>query len=345
MKYKILGKTGVRVSEVCLGAMTFGDEWGPFGANKEESKKVFDAFVEAGGNFVDTANLYTSGTSERYLGEFMGTEREKIVLATKYTNSMPTGDPNSAGNHRKNLVQSLDASLKRLKTDYIDLYWVHCWDFMSSVESVMRALDDAVRSGKVLYVGISDAPAWIVSRANTMAELRGWSPFVALQVEYSLAERTVERELLPMADALDLTVTPWGPLKGGTLTGKYLDKKADSNARYNTELAMGFYSESERVNEIAREVIRIAKDLGKTPAQVALAWLKTRGSNILPIIGAKSVAQLRDNLGYLDVNLSESQINSLNSVSSIEMGFPFDFMTSPMAKNVMYAGMREAIEV
>lgn len=345
MKYKILGKTGVRVSEVCLGAMTFGDEWGPFGANKEESRKVFDAFVEAGGNFVDTANLYTNGTSEKFLGEFMGTQRERIVLATKYTNSMPTGDPNSAGNHRKNLVQSLDASLKRLKTDYIDLYWIHCWDFMSSVESVMRALDDAVRSGKVLYVGISDAPAWIVSRANTMAELRGWSPFVALQVEYSLAERTVERELLPMAKELDLTVTPWGPLKGGTLTGKYLDKNADVNARYNTELAKGLYSESERVNLIAREVIRIAKDLDKTPAQVALAWLKTRGPNILPIIGAKSVAQLHDNLGYLDVDLTETHINSLNSVSAIEMGFPFDFMTSPMAKNVMYAGMREAIEV
>lgn len=345
MKYKILGTTGVRVSEVCLGAMTFGDEWGPFGANKAESKKIYDAFVEAGGNFIDTANLYTSGTSEKFLGEFMRTEREKIVLATKYTNSMPTGDPNSAGNHRKNLVQSLDASLKRLKTDYIDLYWVHCWDFMSSVESVMRALDDAVRSGKVLYVGISDAPAWIVSQANTMAQLRGWSPFAALQIEYSLAERTVERELLPMAEAFGLTVTPWGPLKGGTLTGKYLDKKADANARYNTELAKGLYTETERVNDIAREVIKIANDLGKTPAQVALAWLKTRGSNILPIIGAKSVDQLHDNLGYLEVELNETQINTLNAISAIELGFPHDFMTSPMARNVMYAGMREAIEV
>jgi aryl-alcohol dehydrogenase-like predicted oxidoreductase len=345
MKYKILGNTGMRVSEVCLGAMTFGDEWGPFGANKAESKKVYDAFVEAGGNFIDTANLYTNGTSEKYLGEFMGSEREKIVLATKYTNSFPTGDPNSAGNHRKNMVQSLDASLKRLKTDYIDLYWIHCWDFMSSVESVMRALDDVVRSGKILYVGISDAPAWIVSQANTMAQLRGWSPFAALQIEYSLAERTVERELLPMAEAFGLTVTPWSPLKGGTLTGKYLDQKADANARYNTDLAKGLYSESERVNGIAREVIRIAKDIDKSPAQVALAWLKSRGSNILPIIGAKSVAQLHDNLGYLDVNLSETQLNTLNAVSAIEMGFPHDFMSSPMVKNVAYAGMREAIEV
>lgn len=345
MKYKILGKTGMRVSEVCLGAMTFGDEWGPFGANKQESQKVFDAFVDAGGNFVDTANLYTNGTSEKFVGDFMGSKREKIVLATKYTNSFPTGDPNSAGNHRKNLVQSLDASLKRLKTDYIDLYWIHCWDFMSSIESVMRALDDAVRSGKVLYVGISDAPAWVVSRANTIAELRGWSPFAALQIEYSLAERTVERELLPMARELDLTVTPWGPLKGGTLTGKYLDKKADSTSRYNTDLAKGLYTESERINGIAREVIRIAGEIGKTPARVALAWLKTRGSNILPIIGAKSVAQLHDNLGFLEFDLTESQVDTLNAVSAIEMGFPTDFLSSPMVQNVAYAGMREAIVV
>lgn len=344
MKYKILGKTGMRVSEVCLGAMTFGEDFGTFGANKEESRKVFDAFVDAGGNFIDTANMYTHGTSEKFLGDFMGEKRERIVLATKYTNSFPTGDPNSAGNHKKNLVQSLDASLKRLKTDYIDLYWIHAWDFMSSVESVMRALDDAVRSGKVLYVGISDAPAWIISRANTMAELRGWSPFAALQIEYSLAERTVERELLPMAKEMNLTVTPWSPLKGGTLTGKYLDKKADADARYNSELAKNFYTESERVNTIAREVVRIAKDIGKSPAQVALAWLKTRGPNILPIIGAKTATQLQDNLGYLDVELTETQINSLDAVSAIEMGFPHEFFNNPMARTVMYAGMREAIE-
>ena len=345
MKYKILGKTGMRVSEVCLGAMTFGDDWGGFGANKEECRKVFDGFVDAGGNFIDTANMYTNGTSEKFLGEFMGEKREKIVLATKYTNSFPTGDPNSAGNHRKNLVQSLDASLKRLKTDYIDLYWVHAWDFMSSVEAVMRALDDAVRSGKILYVGISDAPAWIISQANAIAELRGWSPFAAVQIEYSLAERTVERELLPMAKALGLTVTPWGPLKGGRLTGKYLDEKDAPDHRYNQELAKGLYVENERINAIAREVQRIAKDIGKTPAQVALAWLKTRGSNILPIIGAKNLKQLQDNLGYLEVDLSETQINSLEAVSSIDMGFPHDFYANPMARTVMYAGMREAIEV
>lgn len=344
MKYKILGNTGVRVSEVCLGSMTFGDDWGGFGANKDESRKVFDAFLEAGGNFIDTANMYTNGTSERFLGDFMKTNRERIVLATKYTNSMPTGDPNSAGNHRKNLVQSLDASLKRLNTDYIDLYWVHAWDFMSSVESVMRALDDAVRSGKVLYVGMSDAPAWIIAQANTIADLRGWSPFAAVQIEYSLAERTVERELLPMAKALGLTVTPWSPLKGGQLTGKYLNKKDAPEDRYNQEVSKGFYVENERINGIAREVVRIAGDLGKTPAQVALAWLKTRGSNILPIIGAKTAKQLQDNLGYLDVELSETQTNSLDAISAIEMGFPHDFYENPMARTVMYAGMREAIE-
>ena len=345
MKYKILGRTGVRISELCLGAMTFGEDWGAeLGSKKEESRLIFDAFLEAGGNFIDTANLYTNGTSEKFLGDFMGEKREKIVLATKYTNSFPTGDPNSAGNHRKNLTQSLDASLRRLKTDYIDLYWVHAWDFMSSVESVMRALDDAVRSGKVLYVGISDAPAWIVSQTNTIADLRGWSPFAAVQIEYSLAERTVERELLPMATALGLTVTPWGPLKGGQLTGKYLDEKDAAGHRYNQELAKPLYVESERINSIAREVQRISKAIERTPAQVALAWLKTRGSNILPIIGAKTLKQLQDNLGYLDVDLSETQINSLDAISSIEMGFPLEFYASPMARTVMYAGMREAIE-
>lgn len=345
MKYKILGKTGMRVSEVCLGTMTFGDDWGGFGANKDESRNVFDAFLDAGGNFVDTANLYTNGTSERLLGEFIQGKREKIVLATKYTNAFPAGDPNSAGNHRKNLVQSLDASLKRLNTDYIDLYWVHAWDFMSSVEEVMRALDDAVRSGKVLYVGICNAPAWIISQANTLAALRGWSPFAAVQVEYNLAERTVERELLPMARALGLTVTPWGPLKGGQLTGKYLEPQKDStDNRYNHEITKKFYVESERINAIARAVLRIAGELEKTPAQVALAWLKTRGANILPIIGAKTLMQLQTNLGYLDVDLSEKQINDLNVVSAIDMGFPSEYFDNPMAKSVMYAGMRDVID-
>nr|HMQ54595.1 aldo/keto reductase [Anaerolineae bacterium] len=220
MRYKLLGRSGLRVSELALGTMTFGEEWG-WGASKEESKKIFDAYAEAGGNFVDTANRYTEGTSEKFVGDFIAADREHFVVATKYTLFMRRDDPNFSGNHRKNMVQALEASLKRLKTDYVDLYWVHAWDYTTPVEEVMRGLDDLVRSGKVLYIGISDTPAWIVSQANTMADLRGWSRFVGLQLRYSLIDRTVERELLPMARALDLGVTPWSVLGSGVLTGKY----------------------------------------------------------------------------------------------------------------------------
>ncbi len=201
MRYRLLGNSGLRVSEAALGTMTFGDDWG-WGAAKDESRKVYDAFREAGGNFIDTANVYTNGTSELLLGEFMKDHRQSVVLATKYTNAVAGTDPNAAGNHRKSMVQALEASLKRLKTDYIDLYWVHIWDQITPVEEVMRGLDDLVRQGEVLYLGISDAPAWWIAQANTLAHLRGWSPFIGLQIEYSLIERTVERELIPMAKAL-----------------------------------------------------------------------------------------------------------------------------------------------
>jgi len=200
--------------------MTFGEDWG-WGAGKEEAKKLYDAYREAGGNFLDTANLYTNGSSESFLGEFLQDQRQSMVLATKYTNAMPGTDPNAAGNHRKSMMQAVEASLKRLKTDYIDLYWVHVWDQITPVEEVMRALDDLVRQGKILYTGISDAPAWWVAQANTLAHLRGWSPFIGLQIEYSLIERTVERELIPMAMALNIGVTAWAPLSNGILTGKY----------------------------------------------------------------------------------------------------------------------------
>src|ERR1700752_4737580 len=221
MRYRLLGNSGLRVSEAALGTMTFGDDWG-WGSAKDEARKVYDAFREAGGNFIDTANLYTNGTSESFIGEFMRDHRQSVVLATKYTNAAPGEDANAAGNHRKSMVQALEASLRRLKTDYIDLYWLHIWDQMTPVEEVMRAFDDLVRQGKILYAGVSDMPAWVVAQANTLANLRGWTPFVGLQVEYSLIERTPERELLPMAADLGLGVTAWSPLAGGLLTGKQL---------------------------------------------------------------------------------------------------------------------------
>src|SRR6267154_743180 len=220
MKYRLLGKSGLRVSEAALGTMTFGDEWG-WGSPKAEAQKVYETYREAGGNFIDTANFYTNGTSERFLGEFIRGDRQSVVLATKYSNAAPGNDPNAAGNHRKSMMQAVEASLKRLQTDYIDLYWVHIWDGITPVEEVMRGLDDLVRAGKVLYVGISDAPAWWTAQANTLAHLRGWSPFIGLQIEYSLTERSVERELIPMAKALNLGLTAWSPLARGLLTGKY----------------------------------------------------------------------------------------------------------------------------
>ena len=224
MRYKLFGKSGLRVSEICLGTMTFGEEW-DFGANKEDSKKIFDAYAKRGGNFIDTANRYTNGTSEKYVGEFIASQREHFVLATKYTLYEKTGDPNQSGNHRKNMMQSVDASLKRLNTEYIDVLYLHAWDFLSPIDEIMRAFDDLVRQGKIFYAAISDTPAWRVAQANTIADLRGLSPFVGLQVEYSLLQRTPERDLLPMSKIFDIAITAWAPIAGGALTGKYLKNK------------------------------------------------------------------------------------------------------------------------
>ncbi len=236
MRCKLLGKSGLRVSQLCLGTMTFGEDWG-WGANRDECNTMFRLFVDAGGNFIDTANLYTNGTSERIVGELLKGHRDQFVLATKYTLNPRPDDPNAGGNHRKNLMQSLEASLKRLQTDFIDLYWVHAWDELTPLEETMRALDDAVRSGKILYVGISDSPAWVVSRANTLAEWRNWTAFVALQIQYSLIERTPERDLLQMAKAMDLAVTPWGILGAGVLTGKFEKGKTTQGHRLSDSSA------------------------------------------------------------------------------------------------------------
>jgi aryl-alcohol dehydrogenase-like predicted oxidoreductase len=327
MRYKLLGRTGLRVSELCLGTMTFGEEWG-WGASKEESRKIFDAFADAGGNFIDTANLYTGGTSERFTGEFLKGRRERFVLATKYTLNMFPDDPNAGGNHRKNLVQSLEASLKRLGTEYIDLYWVHACDFMTPVEEMMRALDDAVRAGKVLYVGISDAPAWIVSRANTLAELKGWSPFAGLQIQYSLADRTPERDLLPMAKALDIAVTPWGVLGGGVLSGKYKSlKDRPAGARYTKDEEWAAANVTDRSLRIAEAAGAVARETGKTPSQVALAWVRQQPYGVIvPILGAKTLAQLKDNVGCLDFTLEPPQLERLDAASRVELGFPHEFL-------------------
>jgi aryl-alcohol dehydrogenase-like predicted oxidoreductase len=340
MRYKLLGKSGLRVSELCLGTMTFGEEWG-WGASREESRGIFNAFVEAGGNFIDTADVYTNGTSEEFLGEFIASERERFVVATKYTLSHPGNDPNAAGNQRKNMIQSLEASLRRLNVDYIDLYWLHIWDFMTPVEEVMRAFDDMVRAGKVIYIGISDAPAWIVSRANTLAELRGWTEFVALQVEYNLTERTSERELLPMAYALDIGVTAWSPLASGVLTGKY-SRDVDSSEERRLDKAP-FKQLDERILSIAREVDSVAEELGCSSAQVALNWVRQQPT-VIPIIGARNLSQLKDNLACLDFTLSPEHLGKLNEASQIEMGFPHDFFESEGPRNLTYGGLFDRID-
>jgi aryl-alcohol dehydrogenase-like predicted oxidoreductase len=242
MKYRLLGHSGLKVSEAALGTMTFGEDWG-WGSAKDEARKVYDTFREAGGNFIDTANVYTNGASESFLGEFMQGHRQSVVLATKYSNASPGTDPNAAGNHRKNMVQSVEASLKRLQTDYIDLYWVHIWDQMTPAEEVMRGLDDLVRQGKILYTGISDAPAWWIAQANTLAQLRGWTPFVGLQIEYSLIERSVERELIPVAQAMHIGVTAWSPLAGGILTGKYQTQGGSEQGRMSGDMMKEFLPE------------------------------------------------------------------------------------------------------
>src|SRR4029453_16187914 len=274
MRYRLLGNSGLRVSEAALGTMTFGEEWG-WGTAKGEARRVYDAFREAGGNFIDTANLYTNGASELFLGEFMAGHRPSVVLATKYTNSAPGTDPNAAGNQRKNMMQAVEASLKRLKTDYIDLYWVHMWDQITPVEEVMRGLDDLVRQGKVLYVGISDAPAWWIAQANTLAHLRGWSPFIGLQIEYSLIERTVERELIPMARALNLGLTAWAPLSNGVLTGKYHGHRSSDQSgeagRMSNDMLKEFMPEQQRTDRVVAAVKTVSDEVGRRMAQGALA--------------------------------------------------------------------------
>jgi aryl-alcohol dehydrogenase-like predicted oxidoreductase len=344
MKYRLFGKSGLRVSEAALGTMTFGQERG-WGAPKDESRKVYDAFREAGGNFIDTANIYTDGTSESFLGEFLEGHRDSVVLATKYSNAAPGNDPNAAGNHRKSMMQAVEASLKRLRTDYIDLYWVHIWDAITPVEEVMRGLDDLVRQGKVLYVGISDVPAWWIAQANTLADLRGWSRFIGLQIPYNLIERTVERELIPMAKALDIGVTAWSPLSNGVLTGKYHGHGGSELGRMNSETMKTFMPEQQRATRIVAAATIVSEQTGCSMAQVALAWLRYRPVPVIPIIGARKLTQLQDNLASFDLELSAEHLKSLEEASRVELGFPQDLYAIKAVGAIRYGGMRDRILV
>ncbi|MFD8916895.1 aldo/keto reductase [Streptomyces sp. NPDC059569] len=337
--YRLLGRSGLRVSPMALGAATFGTDWG-WGAEKDEARELFDLYVERGGNFIDTASTYTNGSSERLLGEFTRGRRESLVLATKYTTLRRPGDPNSGGSHRKSLFTSVEASLRQLDTDYIDLLYLHVWDFTTPVEEILRGMDDLVRQGKILYVAICNAPAWQVSRMQTIADLRGWSPLVALQIEYSLIERTGERDLIPMAREMGLGVIPYSPLAGGVLTGKYsrddliaTNVASDDGTRKSFNFALG--TVTERNLAIADVVKEVATELGRTPAQVGLAWTLRKPGVTAPIIGARTPAQLMDNLGALEVDLTAAQLARLDEASATGLGFPHDMLASDHVRNVI----------
>jgi aryl-alcohol dehydrogenase-like predicted oxidoreductase len=330
--YRQLGRSGLRVSPLALGAATFGNDWG-WGAERDEARKLFDLYVDRGGNFIDTAVTYTNGTSERMLGEFARDRREGLVLATKYTTLRRPGDPNSGGAGRKSLFGAVETSLRQLNTDYIDLLYLHVWDSTTPVEEIMRGLDDLVRQGKILYVAISNTPAWQVSRMQTIADLRGWSPLTALQLEYNLVERTGERDLVPMARELGLGTVLWSPLAGGVLTGKYSRQDLTAaapdqgeSARKGFNLALG--GVTERSLAIVDVVKEVAAELGRTPAQVGLAWTLRKPGVTAPIVGARTVEQLRENLGTLEVDLTPSQMERLDGVSAIEPGFPHALLAS-----------------
>lgn len=338
MKYILFGHTGLRVSELALGTMGFGTEW-KWGADREGSKKIFDTYANAGGNFIDTANRYTEGTSEKFVGEFVASDRDHFVVATKYSLRDRSGDLNFSGNHRKNLMRSVRESLKRLNTEFIDVLWLHAWDGWTPAEEVMRGLDDLVSRGMVHYIGVSDTPAWVVSQANTLAELRGWNRFAGLQIEYNLLQRTVEPELLPMAKSFNLTVTPWAPLAGGALTGKYLKgnrgRLPDSSSRL-----------SERAITVTKKVMAVAERLGVPESQVAINWTRQhKGQHMVPIIGATRVEQLDDSLGCLTWELPKDAMEELNEVSRIELPFPQKFFTEPGVLDVLYGGLKMQVKI
>lgn len=345
--YRLLGRSGLRVSPLALGTMTFGVGPG-WGTDEAEAEKIFNLYVERGGNSIDTANFYATGGSETMVGKLVSGKRNRFVIATKYSLTMRPKDPNASGNHRKNMVQSVEDSLKRLGTDYIDLLYLHVWDSRTPVEEILRAFDDLVRAGKIVYAGLSDTPAWQASRMQAIADVRGWTPLVALQLPYNLTERTIERDCIPMAMEMGLGVLPWSPLAGGVLSGKYDQKDLIKPAGAEC-LKMGTRKDinmstgrlTERSLAIATVVKAVAQKVGHTPAQVALAWTLLNPGVVSPILGTRTLGQLQDNLGALDVTFSDEQIARLEEVSAIDLGFPLEFLKSN-AMDFMFGGVKVA---
>jgi len=344
MRYSILGRSGMRVSQIALGTMTFGEaaEWS---RPESDCRKVFDAYVDGGGNFIDTANMYTGGESEKMIGRFIADDRERFVVATKYANAPPERmDPNEAGTHRKNIVQNVDKSLARLGIDYIDLYYAHFWDFTTPVDEVLRAFEDLIRAGKILHVGLSDVPAWIVSRGQTYHDLRGLPPIACMQLEYSLVQRSIEREHIPLAAAHDIAITAWSPLAGGILSGKYTAAHQAEGGNGPKRLdTMQLQPLDDRNRAIAVALDAVAAEIGARPAQVALAWMMSR--KIIPIVGATRPEQMQENLAACDLVLSPETLARLDDVSTFDKGHPYSMLEWDMSMGLGYAGMRDQIDI
>ncbi|MEY4575556.1 MAG: hypothetical protein RL701_259 [Pseudomonadota bacterium] len=324
--YVTLGRSGLRVSPFCLGTMTFGEDLG-WGSSVADSQAILDRYIERGGNFLDTANLYTKGHSEKIIGDHIGRDskkRDRLVIATKFSGSHYPGDPNGGGSNRKSIIHACEQSLRRLQTDYIDLYWLHNWDKHTPIEETMAALHNLVQAGKVRYLGISDTPAWKTTQAQLIAQFRGWSPFIGLQIEYSLLERTVEGELIPMGLELGMGVTPWSPLKGGILTGKYTRQNAGKLEHTKREWNAGYLNE--QAYKVVDELQVVAKTLDTTVARVALSWVQNRPGVASSIIGARTLAHLDDNLAALDVKLSAEQNAKLDALTTPSLNFPAPFL-------------------
>ena len=332
-RYTLLGRSGLRVSPIALGTMTFGTEWG-WGAEEKSAQRLFDLYVDAGGNFLDTADLYTEGTSETWLGKFVAARglRERMVIATKYGYNAESGNPNAGGNHRKNLLRALEGSLKRLGTDYIDLYYLHTWDRVTPVDEVMRAMDDAVRAGKIRYVGLSDTPAWFAGRAQTLADWRGFEPVAAMQLEYSMIERNAENEFADLAANLGMGLVPWSPLGMGVLSGKYRPSQSGAANGFSgggrlAGLASapppGFDKLTERNFRIVAELESVAQLAGRPMAQVALNWLHQKRGVSSIIVGATRPEQLQESLGSLDFTLAPELVARLDAVSAPARPFPY----------------------
>jgi len=328
--YVTLGCSGLRVSPLCLGAMTFGTEWG-VGTGESESFAILRQFLEAGGNFVDTADIYNFGTSEKMLGKFLKQDgsRDRVVLATKFTINTSPGDPNAGGNGRKHIYQAVNASLQRLQTDYIDLYWMHAWDTYTPGEEVLSTLTDLVRAGKIRYFGFSNTPAWYVACIQTAADLQGKERLIALQLQYSLADRTIEREHIPAAQKLGLGICPWSPLAGGFFSGKY--KRESSGTRGEGRLtgpaAAYFKGFTDRNWRILDTVVEVAQHLSKTPAHVALNWAATQPGITSTIIGATMPNQLADNLTALDFEIPAELRKRLDEASAPELAGPYSYFS------------------